>query len=455
MTKIRYSHELGSEFKRNLYEFGLEVGIELQEYAYDLLPELRSGKPVHFLARDVTPLGEFFANHSYGSSNASVAWGLNRGTMGEYEVFADMVRNANIKIGDIVVDSGYSGTIPTKIDRILGGSGYWNENRNKHNRNENKIKSVLLEGSLSCFGRRARVVKIDGTVGKLESSPKMQGNQQGSYVCSTLDKKQQKEAHMFRLGLIAGLMNLYPRKIKARIDTREKLLPIIMKRHAENKDINRHASKGLKTLDYRASLHNKFAVVDNYWNDFDAQNRFQIIPAQNAKIIYDHFEKSMRVAREYKLFDTLEKAQLYVRLREFGQITREIKSRFDEYRKYEKYGGMWVFTGIDVLPAGKAAYLSYVSGKNRVEPTMNERFKLYSKREYAVRAMNSFQYKSLTGNFRRYAVKEWQYKHLAVREMYAVNDTQVFKKVVPQLPLWGKQPYAYKGFAPRALERKI
>lgn len=172
------------------------------EFYRGILPIVRSGKRIVFLARDASLLGEYF--------DCAVAWGLNRRAT-RRDQGKELVMQ-QIKPNDVVIDTGWQGSIPQWINShvpitsvlLSGDSGSWAD--------------IVVSSYSGKNGGKFREALVT-----FEHSPKLQENDDDGWTYTTLDRKAQTRARAFRLGFIAGLNGFekpYERE-KQRIARRE------------------------------------------------------------------------------------------------------------------------------------------------------------------------------------------------------------------------------------------
>lgn len=206
-----------------------------------LLPILRSGKRIVFLARDCTLLAEIF--------DCSVAWGLNRSSKNESH-FKELVKE-QIKNGDIIIDTGWRGSIPEAISKYRD------------------IKTMLLSGDSASF---ADIVlsnyadqngqSIREHLVSFEHSPKLQENDDNGFTFSTLDKDARKRAQAYRLGFIAGLWGL--NRIYEIENAKKKKREQFRKESQKRMQIDRSVRRGLELLDLYVQYSRRYTISEEY-----------------------------------------------------------------------------------------------------------------------------------------------------------------------------------------------
>jgi hypothetical protein len=156
----------------------------------------------------------------------------------------------------------------------------------------------------------------------------------GAWVASTLDKNERKEAIAFRLGFLAGIQNIVPRKIAEKREYLAKMRETIMKRKSEAYILNNDIKERMQAHEMRVKYAGKFAV---YRNIVNSEYVWLVIPAKECKTTWGG-----EIAYHYKVFDSVQKANLYAHLMNEKQISHYAKQRFAEYRKREMTFGKFV-----------------------------------------------------------------------------------------------------------------
>lgn len=231
-----------------------------------LLPLLRSGKRVVFLARDASILGEIF--------DKPIAWGLNRVSCGK-SWFRDLVEQ-QINDNDVVVDTGWAGSIPRAISKY----------RN--------IESVLLSGEGSSFADIVVSNYSDDNGDELrnhlvsfEHSPKIQENIEDGFTVSVLDRECIKRAKAYRLGFKAGLfgLNRAIEIVKARRERIRRYKRDMEKRIYEY----RQTQEKLKILETRIKYQNYVIVDHSYTYETDGTSSRVYRIYKTSPLNNDHF----------------------------------------------------------------------------------------------------------------------------------------------------------------------
>lgn len=250
----------GKNKLKDTYKQAHDLGKALKDTVLDLLPLVRSGKTVHLLARDCEVLGDIFADYH----NVKVSYGLSRAATGDTENTKFLCELNGIKAGDIVVDTGFAGSIPRKISQVLRDiTGDYDT--------DNIIRTVLLSGDSSCFGK---AITTDGrTRDKIltfEHSPKWTVNEgtDNSTVC-VLDKSVRYNARVWRYGFIAGVMGIsLPKKLYRADIYREQMY--------ERINSYRQTKESLRRLEQRIKYSGQWYVKSTYIGD--NQYSYEAVP---------------------------------------------------------------------------------------------------------------------------------------------------------------------------------
>jgi len=172
-TSVREAYALGQSIASRLAAEGM----------IDPLYQItRSGKRVVFLARDCAIFGEFF--------NQPIAWGLNRQC--NFAAHDEFLRRAADQIHpeDIVVDTGFAGSIPRGF-------------------NHDPKRVVLMSGNSTCYGRKLADHTDHSAIIEFEHSFKVYENDEIDGACfAVLDKDRRVKSSAFRLGFLAVLQHI-------------------------------------------------------------------------------------------------------------------------------------------------------------------------------------------------------------------------------------------------------
>ena len=295
-----FSKESGDNGKstRDTYLIGLYLGYYLRRTVHDkrLIKALRSGNPVYFLARDMTPVWEYFASMY---PNAKIVYNVNRSSMGSLseksmsEIIASQV---DLTHKGLVVDSGFLGSVVKPIversKQVKDARAFTNADFQDSKR---VLKGLLLSGARGSYfpyildntdtygvdRRKHRGARNGRTIiYELEYSPKNEQYdvyQNDAKTYCSIDKNQQLKVKAFTLGFHAGLQGLNKKLIsgnfrkamakeirqrritKQREIARQKLLTRIN----TAREINKSIKQGLKSMEIEAehALHPETA----YW----------------------------------------------------------------------------------------------------------------------------------------------------------------------------------------------